>query len=83
MDALKVDRERQTNRTSIMRITGWTEQELEDLRHLHYQDMKNAVLEELDRRNGGLGTCWHNAYYVFQMWVRDDAVMVEIGNSSD
>jgi DNA-binding LytR/AlgR family response regulator len=57
--------------------------ELEDLRHLHYQDMKNAVLEELDRRNGGLGTCWHNAYYVYQMWVRDDAVMVEIGNSSD
>ena len=30
MDALKVDRERQTNRTSIMRITGWTEQELEE-----------------------------------------------------
>ena len=80
---LKIDREYIGHRTTIMSITGWTDEELHELGSMTYQDMKEKIMEVLDSRNGGIGTCWHNAYYIYQMWIHGDAVKVEIGNSSD
>jgi len=69
--------------TQTMKVSGFTEAELADLNAMYYQEMKKAVLDELDKRNGGLGTRWHNGYGVYHMWIKDNAVYVEIGNSCD
>ena len=66
-----------------MKVSGFTEKELSELNSMDYREMKETVLTMLDFRNNGKGTCWHNGYGVYQMWIRDGAVYVEIGNSCD
>ena len=69
--------------TKVMKVSGFTEKELETFDKMDYRDMKEAVLAELDLRNKMLGTCWACGYGVYTMWLKDDAVMVEIGSSCD
>ena len=69
--------------TKVMKVSGFTEKELETFDRMDYRDMKEAVLAELDLRNQMLGTCWARGYGVYTMWLKDDAVMVEIGSSCD
>jgi hypothetical protein len=67
---LKVEQFYSTRSTNTMKITGFTYKELSELNSMDYREMKETVLDMLDDRNGGLGSCWHNGYYVFSMWVR-------------
>lgn len=69
--------------TQTMKVSGFTYEELDALNSMYYQEMIDSVLEMLDERNDGLGTRWHNGYGVYHMWIRDNAVYVEIGNSCD
>ena len=69
--------------TQTMKVSGFTEAELAALDAMYYQEMKKTVLDELDKRNNGLGTRWHNGYGVYHMWIKDKTVYVEIGNSCD
>lgn len=69
--------------TDVYKVTGFTEDELNELKQMDWRDMKKTVLEVLDKECNGIGTCWHNGYGVFQMWIAGDAVMVEIGKSCD
>lgn len=80
---LKVEKVFDNIGTQTMKVSGWTDEELHDLNAMYYQDMFGTVLDELDKRNGNLGSCWHNGYGVYHMWIRDKAVYVEIGNSCD
>ena len=83
MEALKVEEFKRSIGTKTMKIDGFTGEELYDFERMDYRDMKNQVLEELDKRNNGIGTCWHNGYGVYNMWTRDNSVYVEIGTSCD
>lgn len=68
--------------TNTMKVTGFSEKELDELNSMDYRDMKETVLDCLDERCGGIGSAWHNAYGVYQMWIREGAVFVEVGNNS-
>ena len=83
MEPLKIETEFKRNGYQIKKITGFTAFELDRLNMMPYQDMKEHLLDMLDKRNGNLGTCWHNGYGVYQMWVGADAMFVEIGDSCD
>ena len=83
MDKLKVETAKECIATKVMRVSGFCETEMENLEHMDYRDMKEAVLAELDLRNDMLGTCWHNGYGVYTMWISNGAVMVEIGSNCD
>ena len=83
MEKLKIETEHNRNGYQIKKVTGFTAFELDRLNRMPYQDMKQEALEMLDKRNDGIGTCWHNGYGVYQMWVGADALFVEIGSSCD
>ena len=66
-----------------MKITGLTEEELHELDHMDYRDMKKKIIAMLDERNDRLGTQWSCGYGLYTAWIRNGALFVEIGNSCD
>jgi hypothetical protein len=83
MEALKVEPVVENIGTRVMKITGWTDNELSELNSMEYREMIDKILEILDVRNLNMGTCWHNGYGVYTAWISGSTVFVEIGNSCD
>lgn len=83
MEALKVETHYRNTGTDTKKITGFTEAELSELNSMDYREMKHKVLEMLDYRNDGLGNRWKCGYGVYDMWIMNGAVYVEIGNTCD
>lgn len=83
MNPLKTEEWRVGMGTTTMKIDGFSDQELDDLNKMDYRDMKEAVLDELDKRNHGLGSVWFRGYGVYNAWIREKSVYMEIGNSCD
>lgn len=80
---LKVENDYHLVGSTIMKVTGFDDRELSELNSMDYREMIETVLNALDERNNGLGSCWQNGYGVYTMWITDKSVMVEIGNSCD
>lgn len=68
---------------NTLKITGFTEAEMEELKHCDYRDLKTRVVEIADERNGNIGTCWTRGYGIYNAWTNDNAVFIEVGSSSD
>jgi len=83
MEALKVTEFTRSTSTHTQKIDGFTDAELDYLNLIDYRDMKQYVLDELDKRNNKLGSTWHNGYGVYNVWIRGKSVYVEIGNTCD
>ena len=83
MGRLKIEVDRIGIGANIQRISGFTNQELKELGSMEQSELKEAVLDLLDRRNGNTGTCWKCGYGVYRTWMHGDAVYIEIGNSCD
>ena len=66
-----------------MKITGLTERELDELNSMDYREMISTMVRILDSRNNKQGTCWAQGYGIYQMWIRNGAVFLEVGVSCD
>jgi len=83
MEPLTIETIYHTCATRVVKISGFTEDELKYLNSLGYKEFKEAVLEALDKRNNGQGKRWKFGYGVFMMWISQNAVIAEIGKSCD
>lgn len=83
MEQLKIETFRKNIATTTMKITGFSEKELTELNSMDYREMKETIVDTLDRRNHGAGSMYHNGYGMYQAWIRDGAVYIEVGNSCD
>lgn len=83
MAQLKIEDFRKGLGIDTKKITGFTEKELSELNSMDYREMKEKIVEILDSRNGDIGTCWHCGYGIYNAWIRDGAVFVEVGNTCD
>ena len=83
MEQLKISVFNEMPSSKVLKVTGWTVEELSYLNSLLYQDMKKAITELLNKRNNGYGTVLHNGYGIYDVWVHGEAVMVEVGKSCD
>lgn len=63
----------------VMKITGFTAEQMEKIKKLQYQDMVKYLAELL----GNTAVCWQNGYGWYTTWVSGDAVYAEIGTSCD
>lgn len=80
---LTVEKYREGVSVNVMKVTGFSEQELSELNSMEYREMIDTFLDILDQRNPKLGTCWHNGYGVFTVWINNWSVYAEIGKSCD
>ena len=83
MERLKVETDRYGMGVNVMKVSGFTNQELKELGSMEQGEMEESVLNMLDKRNGNTGTCWKRGYGVYRMWMHGGAVYVEIGSSCD
>lgn len=74
---LKTELFRQNASTQCIRITGFSENELSELNSMDYREMKETIIDMLDRRNDKLGSRWVGRGFL-SAWINNGAVFVEI-----
>ena len=72
----------------LWKIEGFTEQELDELNSMEYREMKDKILDMIDSRqhnhwNKALGTTWKCGCGVYNAYIMNHAVYLEIGKSCD
>lgn len=72
-----------SGRLVTVKITGFTDGELSELKSMEHGEAQDKLLEMLDSRNNGIGSCWACGYGVYGMWFDNEAAYMNIGNSCD
>ena len=72
----------------LWKIEGLTKQDLDELNSMEYREMKNKILDIIDSRphdhwNKALGTSWYCGNGVFNAYIKDGSVYLEVGKSCD
>lgn len=83
MARLTVDRIQRMGSMDTMKISGFGDGELSELKSMDHYEAKDKLLEVLDSRNDGIGTMWACGYGVYGMWFDNEAAYLNIGNSCD
>lgn len=66
-----------------LKLTGFSEEEIQELAHCDYRDLKKRVVEIANERNNNIGTCWERGYGVYNAWTHGNEVFIEVGVSCD
>ena len=83
MARLTIERRPCTSGMDTMKITGFTDAELSELKSMEHYESKETLLDMLDNRNDGIGTQWSCGYGVYGLWYDNDAAYMNIGTSCD
>ena len=83
MARLAVDRIQRMGGMDTMKISGFGDGELSELKSMDHYEAKDKLLEILDSRNDGIGTMWACGFGVYGMWFDNEAAYLNIGNSCD
>ena len=83
MSRLTIEKQDCTRTMDTMKITGFADGELEELKNLPHRESGEKLLEMLDKRNDGIGSTWHNGYGVWSHWFDEEAAYVNIGRNCD
>ena len=81
--ALTIEQQQRYGGLQTMRIGGFCDGELNELKSMEHNESKEKLLEMLDDRNGNIGTCWHNGYGVYGLWFDNEFAYLNIGTSCD
>ena len=74
MEQLQIEDVKGTTSTAVKKISGFTDEEIYDIEHMDYRDMKKAVIDAINKCNNGIGKDWR----VLSMWTRGKLVYAEI-----
>ena len=66
-----------------MRIGGFSDGELSELKSMEHFEAKNKLLDMLDDRNNGTGTQWMCGDGVFGLWFDNEYAYLNVGTSCD
>ena len=66
-----------------VKITGFRDGELSELKSMEHHEAKEKLLTMLDDRNNSIGTCWVCGNGVYGLWFDNEAAYLNIGSSCD
>jgi len=66
-----------------VRIGGFADSELSELKSMEHYEAKVTLLDMLDNRNKGIGTQWLCGVGVYGMWFDNEYAYLNIGTSCD
>jgi len=72
-----------SNSMNTMRISNFQDGELSELKSMEHREASEKLLDMLDRRNGNIGTCWHNGNGIYGIWFDNEFAYINIGKSCD
>ena len=68
-------------------VTGWTEEEFAEISKMYLDGDKDGAEERalkiIDKRNGNIGSCWHNGYGIYGFNVGNSGCTFKVGTSCD
>jgi len=80
---LTIEKQPCTGRMDTMKITGFTDGELSELKSMEHFESREKLIDMLNYRNSGLGTQWMCGNGVYEHWFDNDAAYINIGSSCD
>ena len=83
MAALEIKNMGRSGYLDTMRISGFNDGELSELKSMTNHEAKEKLLEMLDSRNGGVGTVWSCGYGAYGLWFDNEFAYMNIGRSCD
>lgn len=83
MARLIIEKRPCTNNMDTVKITGFTDGELSELKSMEHYESKETLLSMLDSRNDGIGTMWACGNGVYGLWYDNDAAYMNVGTSCD
>lgn len=83
MARLTVNKDPYTTGLNLVKITGFGDGELSELKSMTHQEAEETLIGMLDSRNGGIGTTWACGYGIYDVWFDNDTAYMSIGNSCD
>lgn len=83
MARLTIDKMPCTRAIDTMKITGFSSGELSELKSMEHNEARETLLNMLDHRNDGIGTCWQNGYGTYGLWFDNEAAYINVGRSAD
>ena len=83
MARLTITKQPCTGTLETVKITGFTDNELSELKSMEHYESKEALLNMLDNRNDGQGTLWAIGNGVYGLWYDNDSAYMNIGKSCD
>lgn len=83
MNKLEITKQPCGNGMDTMRIAGFADGELNELKSMEHEEARQKLLEMLDSRNNKLGTAWLCGYGVYGLWFDNEFAYMNIGQSCD
>jgi len=65
------------------RVTGFTDEEANELNSMDVREAKAKIIEMLNVRNGNIGDCWAYGYGIYRFWMCGGTATFMIGASCD
>ena len=84
MDKLTIEVLPRTSSTfDTMRISGFEEGELQELKAMPHYDAEVALIKMLNERNDFIGRTWEIGYGIYSTWFDDEFAYMNIGKTCD
>lgn len=83
MARLTIEKQPCTSTLDTMKISGFGDGELSELKSMDNEEAKETLIGMLDNRNDGLGTCWECGFGTYGLWFDNEAAYLNIGKSCD
>ena len=83
MAALKIDRKPYGPGLEEVRVSGFSDGELSELKSMEHREAQQKLIDLLNRRNNNIGTCWANGNGIYGIWFDNEYAYLNIGSSSD
>lgn len=80
---MKLERQRYSSGLDTIRITGFEDGELADLKSMPHGDAEKKLIAMLDERNGGEGTRLACGYGIYGLWFDNEAAYINVGTTCD
>ena len=81
--ALTIEKRPYSSGLDEVKVTGFNEGELNELKSMDHREAMNKVIEMLDSRNYGIGSTWAQGYGIYGLWFDNEAAYLNIGHSCD
>ena len=83
MSAMKIEKSRYGNGLDEIRISGFKDGELNELKSMEHMEAKEKLIEMLDDRNNGEGNALACGYGIYGMWFDNEYAYMNVGSSCD
>jgi len=80
---LSITRQTCTAMMDTMKISGFSDGELSELKSMEHYEAKDALIDMLDYRNNGTGTAWVTGPGVYGLWFDNEAAYLNVGIPHD